>query len=377
MTHLLGSSEVTALESLTLEDSDPILPTKLAGKSASSFTASSGTEFTGVGFNSLICAFDPTDTAEDDRRFKPSELLTPSQACLQSFTARSWSSTLRKIVTVNIDMSKVSETKDGTLGRSVQAAHLDRLKPFFDGLFVTTTTVKRTLCDLHCEDGMASEDSCCDGYWIDADGHARGLSEAKSSKDAPVEATRQGISSATNIAIAQVKLGVPAEDVVVPIYSTTGHLAQFSAVILLLPCFPMVINLSKVLDLTDDSDRLLAAGYLLRIKTLVGTPLLATHRAMPEVSILGLSLRKYHVKSIEDFFCSLGDVHSSALNFLHVLGRLHRNEWSRKFSLFPYCFRQYRKDYDIVFPRLDGFRIGLPADDTLKEIYLITRKFRH
>ena len=142
-----------------------------------------------------------------------------------------------------------------------------------------------------------------------------------------------------------------------PIYSTTGHLAQFSAVILLLPCFPMVINLSKVLDLTDDSDRLLVAVYSLRIKTLVGTLLLATHRAMTEVSILDLSLRKYYVKSIQDIFCSLGDVHSRELNFLYVLGHLHRNEWNRKFSLSPYCFRHYRNDYHIVFPRLNGFAL--------------------
>ena len=106
ITHILGSSEVgnIALGSLALEDSNPILPTILAGKSASSFTASVGTEFTGVGFNSLICAFDPTDTAKDDRRFKPSELT--------SMLAEFYSSTLRKNVTVNIDMSKVSETKE-------------------------------------------------------------------------------------------------------------------------------------------------------------------------------------------------------------------------------------------------------------------------
>ena len=368
-----SSLESISFDTFNLEE-DSIMPTILVRKSASSFAASLGMKFSGVGFTSLISAFDPTDTFEDNRRQKPSSVLIPTVMDLESVTTKSWSSILRRTIVSNVDMSKISETKSDSSGRTIQNSHLDRLKDIFNGRFYTTTEINVSLRGLNCADGIASADSSCDAYWLDAAGHVRGISEAKCSTDAPVEACRQAVSEATNMAFAQVKLGVPVDEVLIPILSTTGHLVQFSAMILLLPCFPMVVNLSKVLDLTDDADRHLAAGHLLKIKTFVDTPLSIKFSTKDDLPLLGLSLRLYHLKDTAEFFCSQKEFNASALYFLHVLRRLHKDEICRRFVLFPYCFRQDDTAYQIVFPRLNGFRIGLPTEDDLKESYLLACK---
>jgi hypothetical protein len=358
---------------LTLDAPEDILATDVVSKSASSFTSSSATKFSGVGLNSLICAFDPMDTFEDNRLMKPS-MFIPTCAELDSDMVKCWSSDLMRTIVVNVDMSKISETKCDLSGRTVQLVHLERLKPFFKGTFYTTHESKVTLRELNCSEGAASEISCCDAYWKDSVGVARGISEAKISTAAPVEATRQAVSEAINMAIAQVKLGVAPNDVLIPIFSTTGHLVQFSVVVLLLPCFPMVVNLSKVLDLTDDKDRLLAAGHLFKIKDYVDTQLIIENKPVVNLGKIGLSLKRYHLKEKKDFYCSQKEFNSSVLYFLHVLGRLHKNEMSRRAVLFPYCFRQDYDSYQIVFPRLHDFRIGLPDDEKLKEEFLIACK---
>ena len=339
-------------------------------RSSSSFTSSGATKFAGVGLNSLICAFDPMDTFEDNRSVKPTTVFIPTRADLEHVVVNKWSSSLLKIIVANVDMSKISQTMCDSSGRSIQLSHLDRLKAFFNGTFYTTSELNTPLHSLHCSEGMASGNSCCDSYWLDSDGVARGVGEAKSSINAPVEGARQAVSEATNMAITQVKLGVPPEDVLIPIFSTTGHLVQFSVVALLLPCFPMVVNLSKVLDLTDDGDRLLAAGYLYKIKTFVDTSLITKKAPAHDLSNIGLSLKRYHLKNIVNFFCSQKEFNSSAMYFLHVLGRLHKNEMSRRAVLFPYCFRQDANEYQIVYPRLHDFRIGLPDDESLREVLL-------
>jgi len=229
-----------------------------------------------------------------------------------------------------------------------------------------------TLGNLKCNDGAASEGSQCDGYWLDSAGNARGVAEAKSSTDAPAEGGRQAVSEAINMAVAQVKLGVAPEDVLIPILSTSGQLMQFMALILLLPCFPMVVNLSKVLDLADDSDRLVAAGHCIKIHKFVDTPLRITNEPTDKIANVGLSCKRYHMKHIRDFFCTKGDVHASALYFLYVLGRLHKSDTCRDFVLFPFCFRQNKSNYEIVFPLLTGFRIGLPDDAEERRMFLYT-----
>ena len=153
------------------------------------------------------------DTFEDNRREKPSKVFIPTRTELDNTDVKYWSSMLLRIIAVNVDMRKCDYFD-----------HLDRLKPFFNGSFYTTTDGKITLRGLNCSEEMVSEESSCEAYWLDSSGVARGLGEAKNSTDAPVEGTRQAVSEAINMAIAQVKLGVAPEDILIPIFSTTGHI---------------------------------------------------------------------------------------------------------------------------------------------------------
>ena len=96
------------------------------------------------------------------------------------------------------------------------------------------------------------------------------------------------------------------------------------------------------------------------------TPL-SLARAVPkvEITIVGLSLVKYHVKNGSDVFLSQENIHDSAKCFARVMDKLWADEVCRSFVVFPLCLRQDGSDYSIVFPRLSDYRIGLPSDRSL------------
>eukprot|EP01036_Dinobryon_divergens_P029388 gene29388-38477_t len=132
--------------------------------------------------------------------------------------------------------------------------------------------------------------------------------------------------------------------------STTGHLVQFSVMVLLKPFFPMVFHLSKVLDLSDSADRDIAVGHLKKIMDFAAQPLPTTNHSSPTA------------------------LFEPALYFLSVMRVLHRDLECRQFVVFPYCFGQWRDDYGIVFPNMIGYRIGLPADSGLRHTFLTAVK---
>jgi hypothetical protein len=167
--------------------------------------------------------------------------------------------------------------------------------------------------------------------------------------------------------------------------------------VLLKPFFPIVFHLTKVLDLSDSADRDIAAGHLNKILDFVAQPLPATkHPPLPPrttyyysqqlqqqqqeeeepffepLSELGLSRELYYLKPIKNFFPTMGyaNVSSSAMYFLQVMRVLHRDLECRQFVVFPYCFGQWKDEYGIVFPNLTGYRIGLPADPSLRHAFL-------
>ena len=323
----------------------------------------------GVGFNSILVTFDPT-TMDKWRTVHPSEVLVPTQADLSSPTTQRLTSALFQSIVSRIDMAKVSET--AILFFSVQRYHLDNLVPHLNGRLVTTTVTKQSLASLDCAIGNASAASVPDGFFIDKASRPRGICDAKDNVRAPADKGRQGIAEASNLAFTQVRLGVATEDVMIPIMSTTGYLVQFTVMVLLKPFFPTVFHISKVLDLSDSVDRGLAAGHLAKILDFVSQPL-PTNRPPPspaELSELGLSAELYYVKPIANFFRTREDVHSSALYFLHVMSTLHRDLECREFVVFPYCFGQWKENYGIVFPNLKGYRIGLPAEPSLRDAFL-------
>eukprot|EP01036_Dinobryon_divergens_P033078 gene33078-42791_t len=318
---------------------------EFVSKAASSFSSSNGEKFMGVGFNSIPATFDPT-TMDDWRTLRPSEALVPKQEDLSSPTTQELSTYLLRFIVSNIDMTKVSETSKRSDASSVQRIHLDALSriPLLKERFVTTTETKESLKRLNCPEGDASANSVPDALFVDSASHVRGICIAKTNVSAPIEGGRQGFAEASNVAWTQVKLlGVSAEDVMVPIMSTTGHLVQFSVMVLLKPFFPMVFQLTKVLDLSDSADRGIAAGHLKKI-----------------MDFLGLSKELYYLKPIKNFFPTMGynvNISSSAMYFLSVMRVLHRDLECRQFVVFPYCFGQWKDEYGIVFPNLIGYRI--------------------
>ena len=60
----------------------------------------------------------------------------------------------------------------------------------------------------------------------------------------------------------QLNLGVNADQIMVPVVGSNGHLMQFGAVVMLKPSFPAFFVISSVLDLTDD-DSLAEAARLI------------------------------------------------------------------------------------------------------------------
>eukprot|EP00597_Dinobryon_sp_UTEXLB2267_P003124 CAMPEP_0170072288 /NCGR_PEP_ID=MMETSP0019_2-20121128/9964_1 /TAXON_ID=98059 /ORGANISM="Dinobryon sp., Strain UTEXLB2267" /LENGTH=525 /DNA_ID=CAMNT_0010281185 /DNA_START=1 /DNA_END=1578 /DNA_ORIENTATION=- len=354
------------------ETENSVYPSEFSGKPASSFTATNAEKFVGVGFNSILIPYDPT--LIDKRKYNPSKLLLPTYELLQSEIVIRCASLLFRSIVSNIDMTKISETKnsmDEYWGRMIQRHHLDLICAFFKGSLLSTTMKEnsKTMAQLNCSEGTASSTSVPDGFGFDAEGNIRCIIEAKSNVASTLEGGRQGLSEAINVALSQVKKGVPVENVVIPIISTTGSLMQILVVVFLLPLFPMTFNLSKVLDLADSNDRLLAAAHLFKINELLKTPL-EHGSSLERLPTAGLSQDLYHLKKSSQFFLTLPDLHSSALYFLHVMSTLRQSENCRRLVLFPFCFGQWKESYQIIFPKLRDYRIGLPSSQILRRQFL-------
>jgi len=358
-------------------DVAPVWPTDLSSSQpASDYTATKGTPFHGLGFNSLVCPYDPT-LMETDRSCYPSTMLIPDEALLQSEDVTKVSSHLFGTIMCNVDLRYVSETTLDGSGRSVQNSHIGRLQAIFNSSFVSNASLRRTMKSLGCEVGFASPNSVCDGYFVDKSGMPRGILEGKSNAQSPSDGARQAVAEATNVAFHQFLQGVPVADILVPVVSTTGVLIQFFAVVLLDVAFPMVVNLSRVLDLTSPSDRRIAAGFVIKLTQFMerGMVVRPASGSQSYHTILsqscGLSKHKYYVKEAVAFYCSRENFDDSVLYFLHVLGVLWEDEQAcRKLVVFPYCFRQDGSSFGIVFPLLVGFRIGLPEDREMREAFV-------
>ena len=214
---------------------------------------------------SHMCLYGSTLIQSEERTIKLSMLIPNKneEEFISVEEKERYISILRDSITVRLDLSKVSETKGDQ--KSTQKDHLDKLIQISNGL-ITSTVAKANynLSNYKCDIGFASGTSVPDGINI-VDGIARGIIEIKDNTSTPAEATRHGISEAFNLAIAQLKLNINYMDVMIPIIGSNGYLIEFSCLVLLKPSFPLIVKLSKVLDLTDDSDLFVAARYFKNI----------------------------------------------------------------------------------------------------------------
>ena len=145
--------------------------------------------------------------------------------------------------------------------KTSQSHHPERLITICDGLITSTgSKPDLTLGSYGCGEGFASTGSIPGGIVV-KDNIPRGIFEIKDNTSTPAEATRQGIAEAFNLALMQLHIGVRYSDVMIPVIGSNGYLMEISCLILLEPSFPLVVRLSKVLDLLDNGDLKTAAGY--------------------------------------------------------------------------------------------------------------------
>lgn len=288
---------------------------------------------------------------------------------------------LPALVAMKWDISKYPETK-GNL--NVQNFHLDQLASFSKN-FRTTTDISNanaTLALLNCRDGVASSSSSPDGYAFEelldsSEIVLRAIFEVKHSTDSPEEMLVQAFVEATNVALAQLRLGVAWQKVCVPIVISNGRLMQFACCEVLEPSFPRLIVVSKVLDLWDVRDCQEAGVQLAKVVKWCSIPL---HIGMPCPSlILERSLQVYHTKSLTNFFCVASNLDASLLHMFRLLDVLFQSSEAKRYVVFPLTMvmgatdERTKQDHSIVFPNLceEGYTLGFPVEEGARKKVLL------
>jgi hypothetical protein len=314
----------------------------------------------------------------------PCKLLVPTQQQLNTCQqiVHSFEKTLEDSFHCFYDWSKIHETTSET-GIKIQPHHLDILAKGWDKLKTTSSGhsgvrhdssihVTGNLQNYGCGSGCASGGSSPDGYLLDHSGRLRGVMEVKSSIEAPLSSLRQGVSSAINIAYSLIDHGLDPWDVVVPIVSSNGSLFQFACVALMLPCFPVVIPITSVLDIGVSSQRTLVAQYLLSIDEFLNIPL-QKYRIVPLPVERGLDITIYHRKYFKDLYTWKSHPHQSLFYLFETLNKTYSTP-CHQFIVYPLCVREKQNDVDASLVFIDirkrGYEIGVPADHRLQQEYI-------
>ena len=336
---------------------DVILETRESTRGASDFSpGGSGAAFPGVGFNGHFVSFDPTATAEDSRKRSVHTLFIPGPSEV------GYEKNMFPLA--NYDLSKISENRGE---RSVQMHHLDKLATEFEFSTTTGMSTAANLSNLGCPRGVATALSQPDGYKYHR-GFVRYIVEVKHNISTPAEALRQAVASATNAAFSMLLNGDCSwDEVFVPVVGGNGYLIQFGVVALLYPCFPFLVITSKVLDLTHDAESSLAANYFRKIGEFIDSTNIL-QRPQSHSIPFGLSLTRYFEKP--EIFLSKGNLNDSIFYLWKIFSHLFANEETRNYVVFPYCVRQDIHACSLIFPMMQGFRIGLPEEEELRVQFL-------
>jgi hypothetical protein len=349
-------------------------------KSASDFAASKSNPFMGFGLCGHSSSYDPTLSADDPHTEVSNLFNSSSDNDLTIDLCHTRRILLKSIVTYN-DLSNVAETSSkvssSALGRNlfVQSHHLSVIANIFKDNMIGAGN--QTLSDMNCGFGITTSASQPDGYFKDNNGIIRGIIEVKGNTDTPVEALRQAATEASNVALSQLCAGVHVNNILVPIIGSNGYLMQFGVVIMYATSFPVVLMVSKVLDLTDEASLCEAARYLFCCLKICKTPLQvqSQSRLADPPPVIQLSLHLYYLKPLTNFFMTTGNMQTSLFYYFKVMSCLMKSEACRPHVLFPICVREYADDpskSSIVFPRLrpEEYHIGLPSNKNMRVKFL-------
>ncbi len=210
--------------------------------------------------------------------------------------------------------------------------------------------------------------------------------ELKDTAAAPLEQLGQLYASGSNFVLAQYKLGVPHDRCGVPLIASNGHLYQFGFVTLLYPSWPVLHTVSEVLDSTSQEHVEIIASYLAKIKSFC----LALHRdmgsALTESAVMkslsvAIDENRYHLKSMSKVFLAKSNYLSTTLRLWEVYDALDGIEEAVKpVALLTGKLEEsnYLVNDSIVFPKLQGYRMGVPLTEDHFQVYLsaVKRTFK-
>jgi hypothetical protein len=171
--------------------------------------------------------------------------------------------------------------------------------------------------------------------------------------------------------MALLKVGLPIDEIVIPIVSLTGTQIQFAALYLLEPCFPTVCFFTTPLRLADEGNTI--AKYLCAMhdftiqleEYIAATRGLSPPRGPKQME---LSVEKYYFKKMDQFFSTYTNDESKEKSVNHFL-RVTEKLQGFKAVCLPLTIRLgetkggIRSKDIIVFYMLTGYEIGFPDDE--------------
>lgn len=250
------------------------------------------------------------------------------------------SASLQELALFTLTLTKISETKQKLSSQNVTVDmdHLQRFSTIFGASFLAT---KIPLAELGCPYGVA-KDSYPDGVLVVTVGGRHVVPscivEAKATELSPQEAAGQAGVEGTNSVIRQIDLGIASDEALALTMTTSGRLCQFGAVFALQPSFPVIAQLSGILDMQDQNGAKEAARCCLRmLQHHARLQMIIQARAVraPKDIRMILSEAKYHFKDINDFFCACPTLNQSMLH----LFRICRALMSVQAAVVPLAFR--------------------------------------
>lgn len=142
----------------------------------------------------------------------------------------------------------------------------DQMKTY-EGRFEFESNGQRQLSTRGLVNGIANEKSYEDAHFL-KQGFFVGDIEFKGAEGSILAAVKQAAVTNTNFAMNLFKCGALSQDIKLPTIGSNGMVIHFGVTVLLDKSFPTYFPISKLLDLTDPTERKTAAAYFMKANLL-------------------------------------------------------------------------------------------------------------